>query len=124
MSKTYSFWGKKMIIDTYGKSFLEECLLTNKESHVILCDICGKSFSERNDLSNHKCTHTREYTENPYRCDICGKSFSEKSNLTKHKHTLTGEKPYHCDICGKSFSQRGLFTNHRYIHTVQKTTSL
>ncbi|CAI9717141.1 ---NA--- [Octopus vulgaris] len=61
MSQTYSFWGKKMIIDTYGKSFLEECLLTSKESHVILCDICGKSFSERNDLSNHKCTHTGEY---------------------------------------------------------------
>ncbi|CAI9744327.1 zinc finger 239-like [Octopus vulgaris] len=96
------------------------------------CDICKKSFSQKDILASHRCIHTGE---KPYHCDICGKSFSQKINLTTHKrihsgekpHRFTqhvrihtGQKPYHCDICGESFSRNDSLTAHRHLHTGEK----
>ncbi|CAI9742495.1 ---NA--- [Octopus vulgaris] len=68
------------------------------------CDICGKSFTERNriiviSVVNHSQLETRLHTgEKLYHSDACGKSFCENSNVTLHKYSHTGETPYQCDI--------------------------
>ena len=49
------------------------------------CNICEKTFTQKNTLANHKRTHTGE---KPYSCDVCQKSYSQSSGLSAHNKTV------------------------------------
>ena len=51
---------------------------------------CGKSFSQKSNLTVHQRSHMGEKS---YKCDDCEKSFSIRSKLTVHKRIHSGEKP-------------------------------
>ena len=55
------------------------------------CDICGKSYSMRKSLTEHKRSHT---SERPYKCSVCGKTYAKSGKFAQHKRTHTGEKRY------------------------------
>ena len=57
----------------------------SEETESYACDTCGRSFSQKGNLSRHQLVHTKE---RPFRCEICGKSFSLKYNFRTHYYTV------------------------------------
>uniref|UniRef100_A0A8C3YIH5 Uncharacterized protein n=1 Tax=Catagonus wagneri TaxID=51154 RepID=A0A8C3YIH5_9CETA len=78
------------------------------------CSECGKAFSYKHILVQHRRVHTGE---RPYECSECGKAFSNKPTLVRHQRIHTGERPYECSECGKFFSQSSSLSEHQRIHT-------
>ncbi|XP_041364804.1 zinc finger and SCAN domain-containing protein 4-like isoform X2 [Gigantopelta aegis] len=81
-----------------------------RERKHIVCDICGKGFSQSGTMRSHRRTHTGE---RPYQCDVCQKSFGDRSTWRKHRRVHTRDRPFTCDVCGKSFAQSGNVARHK-----------
>ena len=59
-------------------------MLIHSEEKDSKCDVCGKFFSQRCELHQHKLVHSGVKS---FIRDICGKIFSQKSKITTHMHT-------------------------------------
>jgi DNA-directed RNA polymerase subunit RPC12/RpoP len=84
------------------------------------CEVCNKTFAQKNAFQNHAKCHQGKEAEDPYQCNFCGKTFAVPARLTRHYRTHTGEKPYQCEYCKKSFSVKENLSVHRRIHTKER----
>ncbi len=81
------------------------------------CEVCRKTFSNLECLSDHIKTHTGQRN---HQCPHCGRAFAEAGTLKRHIRTHTGERPYKCTHCDKTFTQAGALKIHIRIHTGEK----
>ncbi|KPJ10604.1 Zinc finger protein 782 [Papilio machaon] len=79
-----------------------------------ICDLCGKGFYKKNQLKCHSMTHKDQRS---HECNICKSSFKTIMQLRKHTATHSGEKPHKCDQCGKGFRLKSYLKSHVIIHT-------
>lgn len=105
-----------------GRSFSTRSKLADHrrihtEENLHVCTVCGKNFRVQSLLVEHQLIHT---VEKPFMCRECGDSFRESSQLVIHQRIHTGEHVYTCHDCGKYFRQSGDLNIHRRIHTGEK----
>ncbi|XP_067636677.1 zinc finger protein 699-like isoform X2 [Eurosta solidaginis] len=95
------------------KQNLEDGKQLKHQGNELACDICGKCFSRKSYLSQHKRIHSGE---KPYKCDICEMRFARAGHISAHMRTHTGEKPYKCKYCETGFGQINVLHRHLRVH--------
>ena len=76
----------------------------------IRCQICGKMFSSKGNLSRHSVLHTGKQK---HTCNICGKKFLTLENYTGHMNMHAGVKPFQCTNCLKCFCFKNTLSSHK-----------
>ncbi|MED6271878.1 hypothetical protein CHARACLAT_024743 [Characodon lateralis] len=112
----YSSEAQTQSLEGNGFSVSQSLFHTDTDASL-KCEFCEKVFNYKNNLIQHRRTHTGE---RPFSCETCGKSFSKSCNLKVHMRTHTGEKPFICGICGKALSSNRHLSDHMITHSRQK----
>jgi len=105
-----------------GKAYSSKSNLTaHKKIHSgerpFECTICHKRFRQKAHLQKHETTHS---SATPYQCPHCDKAFGHPSNLNTHIATHSDVRPYECSDCGKSYKDSASFKRHRMVHTGER----
>ncbi|XP_075166580.1 transcription factor grauzone-like [Haematobia irritans] len=105
-----------------GKVLSERrCLMLHVKTHGLqektyVCDICGKAFSRKIGLKNHKLIHLSE-EEKKFSCEHCGKPFGNHNLLTNHVRVVHLNKyALVCDICGEKMRGKDVLERHILKH--------
>ncbi|XP_026464054.1 zinc finger protein 317-like [Ctenocephalides felis] len=80
-----------------------------QENLSLICDLCGKIFTKRTSLTQHK---KRSHGEARYSCELCDFSSKSSFNLRRHLISHTSERPIICDQCGMAFRNASALKEH------------
>ncbi|XP_053383254.1 uncharacterized protein LOC123540514 [Mercenaria mercenaria] len=83
---------------------------------MLICDVCGKSFSRRNYLNQHLSIHA---DKKPYSCSVCFKKFLYKQTYEEHLERHARNKKVQCELCGKRFYNQRELKCHKKKHAVK-----
>ncbi|XP_058442833.1 zinc finger protein 624-like [Malaya genurostris] len=120
--------------------------LSHNPKPQLICDQCGKVYTNSFNLENHKSqVHGAEVEELGYvykcceqtfptrrelnehiathskilnlLCDTCGKSYTSHKALRSHNQSHLNIRPFSCNVCEKSFRTKLLLVQHSHVHT-------
>lgn len=98
---------------THKVAFVNHMKTVHSDLRPFPCTQCEKTFKTRQCLRAHSLTHSNIRN---YMCTLCGKTFMRSSNLTIHMKIHTGEKKFICTVCSKSFLHKNGLDVHMRTH--------
>ena len=73
------------------------------------CEICGKTYDTRRQLTQHRRIHDESYHVT---CDVCGKVFTSQNLLKKHSRWHVRNPEEKCPLCPQKFLYKGAVETH------------
>ena len=107
----------KTVLQRNWKQHDNRCVKGIPRSKPRLCDICGKRFTQKDQLSHHILTvHGPGTTD---KCEICGEEgFGSLRALQDHKNKHNWKRVFDCPRCDKQFGNSSNRDKHiRAVHT-------
>lgn len=105
----------KFTCELCGKKYKVKGDLTNHvrfyhQEQTIVCEICGKACSNSNSLYTHQ---KRFHYKPKYECGVCKRRMVSQENLDQHVISQHERKErVICEECGKTFSNRVILNRH------------
>ncbi|XP_062537251.1 zinc finger protein 91-like isoform X2 [Armigeres subalbatus] len=99
----------------YKKRQLYEHCQRHVNPDIFRCELCKKSFTEKDGLEKHnQWVHTPD-SEKPFKCDICDAAFFKEYLLRNHMkyHLSMEQKVYNCEECDRSFGAPSYLKTHQ-----------
>ncbi|KAK3913234.1 Zinc finger protein 184 [Frankliniella fusca] len=107
-----------------ASSSQSSALKSKPRQKLCSCGLCGKEFSSKGSLRQHKKSIHDEKVNKSVKatiCSICSKELSNTAGLSRHmKITHGGLKAFICDICNREYSTKVARDDHRRSHTGER----
>lgn len=104
-----------------SKKSLYQHSLTHKQKSAFVCEECGKIYTNRFNLENHKSSFHGEQVEeygSIYKCKICDDAFTNRKDLYDHLSNHRKMPSVNlCDTCGKCFNYPEQLRSHVRVHS-------
>lgn len=112
--------------DICGKTFLQKNTLRAHQAFIHRgikheCPECKKLYSTAAYLEQHRKSHDPTNKKTLFSCEKCPNQFTSKANWERHMRKHEGNEIMHlCDICGLKVSSVGSLRHHKRTHTGEK----
>ena len=118
-SQVSHLWSLKLVFYLYWYMFYA---IFNQHLDLIsgmgafVCELCGKEFTVRTNLTRHQKSHKNE----TFTCDSCNFTSHTKRSVNEHSDRVHSSVLYPCDQCAKSFTCKQNLKIHAKIHYISE----
>ena len=103
----------------FTKEIVIESKVIEKNTKLVSCGFCRKTFTQRFSLKIHETIHIGEKIS----CKFCDRTFKCKYKVKVHERIHTGEGLFSCEFCEKTFTNGYAAKKHKSIHSEERPFS-
>ncbi|XP_034106037.1 transcription factor grauzone [Drosophila albomicans] len=95
----------------YKRSFLTDHIDRHSNPEKFKCNLCGRTFADKQCLRNHELLKHQPEEEKTFICEHCPKRYTKQYLLDQHR-IIHKERTVPCDLCDRRFPNFSMLCTH------------
>ncbi|KAH8371987.1 hypothetical protein KR093_009585 [Drosophila rubida] len=95
----------------YKRSFLTDHIDRHSNPEKFKCQLCGRTFADKQCLRNHELLKHQPEEEKTFMCEHCPKRYTKQYLLDQHR-VIHKERTVPCDLCDRRFPNFSMLCTH------------
>ncbi|KAH8260976.1 hypothetical protein KR044_001317 [Drosophila immigrans] len=95
----------------YKRSFLTDHIDRHANPEKFKCNLCGRTFADKQCLRNHELLKHQPEEEKTFMCEHCPKRYTKQYLLDQHR-IIHKERTVPCDLCDRRFPNFSMLCTH------------